>query len=460
MNNTDFLIKISKRVCVMKKKIFLIVMFVFTFFGFYNVKAIMLYNKELNSESVYVLDKNTEMPIIEKNIKQRRSPASLTKIMTFIVAYENAKDINKDKVAVKQSVLDRVDPESSGVKLKAGEEVAFIDLLKCMLVSSSGYAAMVIADYCGGESVENFVNLMNSKAESLGCENTHFVNPDGTYDEGQYSTAEDIYKITRYAMKNPVFLNIVSTAECNIFGDERDPVITTNKMMDPKRGGEYYYPYVKGIKTGYLSEAGRCLVSYAEKGENSYVSVVMGGPDIDYKGNKTEKNMAMIDTKNIYMWAFENLKTIKMYDSKFPVSEINLGLVWKHDKLLLTPESDFFAFLPANFDKNDVTIKTHTPESIDAPIHKGDVVGSAEVFYKGEKIGSFNLVSSETFKKNYFLVIFRFIKNIVASPLFIIIFTLLLAFCVLYIIMAFRANKRRKRRSKIKRFSINQKNRR
>ncbi len=434
------------------KKFFSCLLILFLIFGVYGVNAATLYSKELNSKAVYFVDMDTNLPIIEKNINEHRSPASLTKIMTFIVAYELAEDVRSTKITVRQEALDQVDPESSGVKLKGGEELKLMDLLSAMLICSSGDAAMVIADYFGGGNVQNFVNKMNEKAGNLGCTDTHFANPDGFYNENQYSTAADIYKIAKYAMNFPDFLSIVSKSECNIFGDERDPIITTNMMIDSKRGGKYYYPYVRGIKTGYCNEAGKCLASYAQKNGKSYMSVVMGGPVKDSNGNKIQDNMAMIDTKNIYTWAFDELKSAKLYSKNSPIDEIPMEFVWNHDKLLLVPENDFSVSLPANFNKKEISLKTYIPEKVEAPINRGDVVGKADVFYKNELIGSFNVVSSDSFKKNYLLVIIHFFKNIISSPIFFIIFSVII---VLFVICLWRfliIRKRRRRRGKIKRF--------
>ena len=241
----------------------------------------------LNSDSVYMLNFDKKLPVVEKNINKRRSPASLTKIMTFIVTYENSTNRENTKVKVSQEVLDGVDPESSGVKLKEGDEISITNLLNCMMISSSGYAAAVLAHHIGG-SIENFVEMMNQKARDIECNDTHFANPDGIYSQNQYSTALDIYKITNYAMQNPEFIDIVGKSECNIFGDERDPVVTTNRMLDKKRGGKYYCPWVRGIKTGYIEDAGRCLVSYAVKDNTTYLAVVMGSPTRDAQGNELE----------------------------------------------------------------------------------------------------------------------------------------------------------------------------
>lgn len=441
----------------MKK--FLAFVLLILFFCGLGVNGLNFYKNDINSESVYVINKNSDTPIIEKNAKQKRSPASLTKIMTYIVACESTKEVNTSKIKVRQEVLDMVDPESSGCKLKDGEEFTMMELFHCMMICSSGYAAMVIADYVGN-GIDSFVDLMNQKAQALGCDDTHFKNPDGIYDSEQYTTAEDMHKITKYAMNLPEFLNITGKSEYYLFNDSRDPIVTTNKMIDKKRGGVYYLPCVKGIKTGYLEQAGRCLVSCAEKNGETYIAVVMGGPVKDNKGAKLEKNMAMVDTKNIYLWIFENLVSKKLYSKDSPLKEIKLKYVWNHDKLLLSPQSDFYFSLPKNFSTDDITVNCKTKDLVEAPIEAGDVMGAAEVFYKNEKIGEFNLVSNQAFEKNYLLVFNEFVRGVFLSPISIIVFSLALLFLVFYIMSFLRGNKRRRRRrANVKVFS-NPRNRR
>ena len=435
----------------MKKLVVLLFGCFFIFSNMFTIFAANFYQDELNCDSIYVVGKESNMAVVEKNIDKKRSPASLTKIMTYLVSKEIIKDINNEKVTVKKEILDKVDPESSGCVLKEGEEFTPCELFHGMLISSSGYAAMVLADYAGN-GIENFVNLMNEKARYLGCENTNFANPDGIYNEAQYTTARDMYLITREAMKDPLFLDIVNKIEYNMFGDGRDPIITTNKMIDKKRGGEYYLSYVKGIKTGYVDEAGRCLISYAEKDNNTYITVAMGGPTKDENGNYIDKNMAMVDTKNIYLWAFQNLKKVKLFPSNFPVKEIKLGLVKSSDQLLLSPQSDFYLDLPTGVSKDDISINFDVPESIDAPIEAGKILGKAYVFYKDERVGSFNLISTQTFKKNYFLLILRWLDSIFLSPIFMFLVVILGVFVILYIRVCFVKYKSKKRRNKIKNF--------
>ena len=414
------------------------------------------YSDEIYSDAAYVENLKTNTAILEKNADKKRSPASLTKIMTFIVAYEKIKNIYETKVVVPQEVLDKVDPESSGVKLKPNEEISVYDLMQCMLICSSGDAAMVLGHFAGDGNISEFVNQMNEKSKELGCKNTNFMNPDGFYDENQYSTAKDIFKIAKYAMNIPIFAEIVSKVESNIFNDERDPIVNTNKMMDPKNGGEYYCSFVKGIKTGYLSQAGRCLASFAQiNGNTQYIGVIMGGPTVDKGGKAINKNYAMIDTKNIYNWASGNLKTVRFYKYDSPISQINLDVCWESDKLFLFPKNDIYISLPKNFEKDKIELKTSVPKSVDAGINPGDVLGKADIFYNGQLLKSFDLIANEKCEINYILVAIRFLKNIFTHPLFLLAFFISMIILYRRIWVRIKLQKIKERRRKIVKFPQN-----
>lgn len=412
------------------------------------VGALNFYDGSLAADSVYMVNCNSGESVVEKNIYKKRSPASLTKIMSFIVAYENSSDRDKTYVTVKQEVLDKVDLESSGVVLKAGEKVSVTDLLKCMMISSSGYAANVLADYVGG-STTNFVQMMNQKAVELGCQDTHFENPDGIYNSNHYSTAFDMLKISKYAMNNSDFLSIVGTSECNVFNDERDPVTTTNYLIDPKRGGKYYCPWVKGIKTGYIKDAGKCLISYAVKDDETYLIVDMGAPMKDEADNLTQDNLAMLDSLELYSWAFDNLNRVKLYEKSFPVTEVNLKSARGKDSLILEVSSDAGVILPKNIKKEDLSFEFQIPEIVEAPIKKGQKLGEVQVTYKNEKINTFDLVSAEEVKKSYLVVLLDGLSYITKSKAFAVCLVLVILAILGYIYLTVRYNlKLRKKRKK------------
>ncbi|MBR2578878.1 MAG: D-alanyl-D-alanine carboxypeptidase, partial [Clostridia bacterium] len=341
----------------MKRKLIPIISSILLMFSsFQSLNAINFYDQNLNSDSVYMVNYDLNQSVAEKNIDKKRSPASLTKIVTFLVTYDNCKNRNETKFSVNKEILDMMDPDSSGSKLKEGEEFSVTDLLHTMMISSSGYAAMTLAYHVGQGDVGKFVDMMNKKIEEIGCENTHFENPDGIYAENQYSTARDMYKIANYAMKNKEFLDIVGKSEYKMFGDERDPVTTTNYLIDRKRGGKYYYPWAKGIKTGHIDDAGRCLISYASKDGKTYLLVVMGGPDKDENGKNLQDNTAMLDSINLYNWAFENLKIVKICEKYSPLSEVPLNFAWGRDKLILSSDENRYAVVPKEADPKEINL--------------------------------------------------------------------------------------------------------
>ncbi|HEX8965718.1 MAG TPA: D-alanyl-D-alanine carboxypeptidase family protein [Patescibacteria group bacterium] len=224
----------------------------------------------LSAKSAVSYDLTSNQTLFSKNANTRLPMASLTKIMTAIIALENRK--NPDEYVVSSS--DLVGEDSMG--LTPGESLSLEDLLYGLILHSGNDAAEVLADnYPAGRSA--FIDAMNAKAQALGLTNTHFTNPTGLEGDGkQYTTAYDLLVLTKYAIDNfPLFKQVVATFEYDI------PSSDTHK--------EYYlenetnlltsYPGVKGVKTGYTPEAGLCLVTYLEFGNQKIIGVVLGSGD-------------------------------------------------------------------------------------------------------------------------------------------------------------------------------------
>ena len=189
-------------------------------------------------------------------------PASLTKIMTCLIALENGN--LSDVVTVSESALADLDEDSSVAGLVVGEQMTLENLLYCMMVVSGNDACNVIAEHVAG-SVTDFVRMMNQRAYELGCTNTHFNNPHGLHDESHYTTARDLAIITQAALKSENFRQIVDTYEYKLPDDNMRQNIpklkTTNMLIYQSMSNSLYYPRAHGIKTGYTSQAGRCVIS-------------------------------------------------------------------------------------------------------------------------------------------------------------------------------------------------------
>jgi D-alanyl-D-alanine carboxypeptidase (penicillin-binding protein 5/6) len=205
---------------------------------------------EQYSDSLLMVNLDTGMEVFAKEADTRRYPSSLTKIMTYIVAAEHFDDFDT-KIPIKQTCIDSVLEQGmscTGVDWYVGDSLTVENLLYALMLPTGDDAAMVLADYIGDGNIQTFVDKMNAKAEELECSDTHFTNPFGTHDENHYTTARDLYKITKQAMGLPLFSKICNTN--TYYAKEKDevPFITSNMLIDPARCGDYYYVYATGVK--------------------------------------------------------------------------------------------------------------------------------------------------------------------------------------------------------------------
>lgn len=400
---------------------------------------------DTNSSAIYLENLDTGTIVFEKNISQKMYPASLTKIMTYIIVAENVPDFENTMVTIKQEAFDGLDPESSvmGLQSHVGESFSVLELLYGMMVSSGNDAAWVLADNVGN-GVSNFVGMMNRKAGQLGCNGTHFVNPHGLYDPQHYTTASDMATIAKYALTKPHFEEISNTVTYTCRGLD-EPLETTNYMLDSSHT-EYYYPYAKGIKTGYTDEAGKCLITTADKDGYKYLCVALGST----YSYADEINHAMLDSKNLYTWAFDNIKFVELYSSNDSIKVLPVKFVWGDKRVNAVPKDGMKALLPANYDPQLVTTKIECKDIVSAPISSGEVFGKMEVYYNDELIGTTSLVSDEDIeidKSNYY--VHRFIGFVVEHIIIIcIVFVLLVA----VVILSISSRRRRKRAAKRRRY--------
>ncbi len=385
----------------------------FVFVNFCDANA-MSYKGETYSKSLYLVNTDTGKVVYEKNARERLAPASTTKIMTYIVAVENCKDLNETMVTVTQDITDKLrGTESSLAGIKNGEVLSMYELLNCMMVPSGNDAAMIIANYVSGSNnIDLFVEMMNNKATELGCQNTHFKNPVGLHDDEHYTTAEDMYKITSYAMSLPLFTEICSQVKHTIpqtnLQSERN-LISTNKMM-LKAETKYYSKYVKGIKAGWHDQAGNCIVTSASNEACDYICVALGA-NLEDTESKNHDNGAMLDSKNLYDWVFTNFSLLRIPATYQSVKEVNLELTWNKDKIVLIPEKDFTVLLPKGAKISDISYsEVNSPDTLYAPLKTTDVVGTAKVYYQGEEIAVTNLCPNNPVDRNGYLYVLHLIK--------------------------------------------------
>ncbi|MBQ6717527.1 MAG: D-alanyl-D-alanine carboxypeptidase [Clostridia bacterium] len=398
---------------------------------------------EITANAAMLVSLDTDEVLYEKNADQQVYPASITKIMTTLLILESDKYSPDAKIAMTEEALDLISGTGSSVSLlKVGEEISQLDLVYMVLMSSYGDCALLAATYYGG-SVENFVAMMNTRAAELGLTGTHYENPIGLHHEENYTTARDTYILTKYALQNETFKEVCEstrhTVKTSLSGER--VLSTTNFLQDNTTN--YYYTYAKGVKTGYTDEAGRCLVSTASYNGYNYMCLVFGCPP-NGKNHFTE-------SKELYRWAFNNFEFKKVADTENPVAEIGVELSLDTDFVSLYVEESFVSVLPKDADDSTISIVPHpTKETVDAPIKKGQVLGTADIIYAEQVIGTVNLISNENIEKSAMLAVLRAIKQFFTSSYMKVFYALIAVVILIFIIMVIKLNSKKSKKRKIK----------
>lgn len=341
-----------------------------SFFSLSEVASVEIDALSVSAECAALYCRNTGEFIYEKNSDIRHSMASTTKIMTAIVAIEKA---SLGKTVLVSS--DAVGIIGSSIYLYAGEELTMESLLYALMLESANDAAAAIAISVAG-SIEDFADMMNEKAAELGLTGTHFTNPHGLDDREHYTTARDLAVLTDYALKNPTFRKIVSTYKQTIpmhNGDGTRLLVNHNKMLKN-------YDGAIGVKTGYTSSSGRCLVSAAERDDLSFISVTLNAPD-DWSDHTS-----MLDA------GFSVYRNVSIATPKSESYTVNVvgGI---SNSVTVTNTDSLNAVLAS--DSSEVGKKFYLEPFYYAPITQGSCLGKV-VFYSGEKyIGELPLYSAE-----------------------------------------------------------------
>ena len=345
------------------------------------------------TEAVYLFNADTGKTILNQNADQQQYVASLTKLMTALLLLESGKDLNGEvtvPTALTQEFKDIQNANGTTMGLRIGETVRRIDLLYALLVSSANDAASVIAYDVGG-SVLDFVKQMNTRAEELGCTGTNFTCAHGLFDYGNVSTAQDIAKIAAECYKNPTFVQVSSTAAytlpaTNLHQNERS-IASSNPMTDS--GSEYYRSYVKCIKGGFTTLAGRCAVAFAEKDGHTYGLVILGCGTPDH---------LFAECDDLFDWAFESFADRPLVDPQTVITTVDLT------KCRTEPAVELYAAAPVSgYGHADdiVTYSFDLPESVAATVKSGSVVGSATVYLDGYEVGTVDLVTHREYVSNF-----------------------------------------------------------
>ena len=345
----------------------------------------------LSASSAIVIEKLTGDVVYEKNAHKRMPMASTTKIMTAICALENGN--TADMVKVHPSA---VNVEGSSMYLGYDEVISLEDLVYGLMLASGNDAAVAIAVHISG-SVENFAALMNETAAKIGANDTSFKNPNGLDEEGHYTTASDLAKITRYALSNETFARIVSSWSKKVPWQGKDydrQLKNHNKLLK-------MYDGCNGVKTGFTKKSGRCLVSSAVRDGVEVIAVTLNAP------NDWNDHTVMLD------YAFESLENKQIIKADDYVRFVKV-LNGASERIKTVAKSNFY--IPV---KNGITpeIEMHynIPDIIEAPVDFGQVIGKVEIYRNGELLGAVDVISDESCAWVEQKSFFKYIKKIFTS---------------------------------------------
>ena len=405
----------------MKKYIFLLISF---FCYLFPVQAIDLetYSKNI---LLYNLDENTVL--YEKSANEQIAIASLTKLMTAVVAIEHVSSLDEKVKLTYKDFEGLVEANASIAGFRIGQNPTYRDLLYGLLLPSGADAALALARNVAG-SRERFVEMMNEKAKELGLVNTHFVNETGLDAKGHYSTLKEVAILFKYALKNEELSKIIKSDRYTM--SDRSFTVQSSTSKNIKRYG-LSMDYLLGGKTGTTSDAGLCLASIASKNGTNYMLITARAP-YDKKAP-----YHFYDAKTIYEYFMSNYENKKVIESGDTLLTLSTQYA-KEDTVNFKAKEDILKYVPKLFDEKDLV---YTYDGVDTVSYKtkvGEKLGVLEVKYKGELLAKVDIVLDMRLS-------FDLMKYIEAHLIYILEIGIML---VVILFISFLCKKRKRKRKK------------
>lgn len=346
---------------------------------------------DIVSNAAIVIDAATGQVLYEKNSHDKKYPASITKIMTTIIALDNNVDFN-DTITMSDNAIWGIERDSTNIGLDVGEKITVEDCIYATMVKSANECAVAIAEYVAGD-LDSFSKLMNDKAAEIGCENTHFITPNGLHDDNHYTSAYDMALITKYALQNDTFRQIAGTLSYTIpptnLSEEATEIWNGNKMISSS--SPYYYEYCEGGKTGYTTNANNTLVTFSKKDGLELICVIL-----DCDGAK----YAYTDSKALYNYCYNNYTYFyPLSDFSFESTEedaVNTNTILNnyysslnHEMIDLTIDKNFSLLINKSMDTTQIQREIKLYDQAD-----DNVLGEINFTYNGEQIGTTPITST------------------------------------------------------------------
>ncbi len=330
------------------------------------------------ADSAILVEASTGRIIWEKNSDTEREPASMTKMLTCVLALEKLDPL--EETIMSQTA---VNAEDNTLSWAANDAVSVRDMITAVMLVSENGGAISLAQTISG-STENFADLMNDKARAIGCKNSHFANPNGLPNPNHYSTAADMARIAVYCMKNADFRKIVETRRTSIHWihpkEKWSELNNTNELLGKYKGAN-------GIKTGWTKAAGGCLAACAKRGEIELIAIIMHSPDHDTRFD---------DAANLLNYGFERVRMVDGINKELTEKKVFVRGGKKATVRVAVNESLNFPLM-AGEDSKLLKVTYDLPRVVDAGkgIERGKVLGEVVLRYDGKPVARLPLVARE-----------------------------------------------------------------
>ncbi len=394
-----------------------------------------------DTSCVYLYNISNDVVMYSKNAELSVYPASTVKIMFAVIAIEQwTKDWDYEITVTAEMLRDI---SGNNINLRRDEVVTFRDMINGVIVGGANDCCSVLAyAICGG--TENFVGLMNQKANELGMYDTVYTNVTGMHDPKMRTTLSDTVKLSKYALVQYKYYDIASQYRYIMPATNKSGVrniYTKNSFMTSYYGDKYYSPDVKGINAGATEEAGYCAVVTAEHEGTSYLAIAMGA------GYDDENIYSFVTIRSLLDWAYENFGYVTIAKDSDIIREVPVNMASGTDKVALYPKNTVEVFMQTGIDvQNDIrkTVVLNSDE-LDAPLNKGDAVGFLTLSYNDRVLGKVELVVRNDVPRSEALYILTIAKTLLFSDYSVVIMAVIALAAIIYII--FRATSSEKKRS-------------
>ena len=404
---------------------------------------------ELEARAALLVDGATGTVLLDQNAHTKQYPASITKVMTALLVFEA---IERGELRLDQSITASANSvaglpdDASTADILAGETMTLEQLLYGLLVVSANEGSNILAEAVSG-SVTAFVALMNQRAAELGCENTHFVNTSGLPDNEHYSTAWDIYLITREAMKYDEFMTICNTKAYTVPAtnmSEQRELHSTNYLISNWRATGYLYSGAQGIKTGSTDAAGYCLVSSAVRADRQLISVVLGAQLVKTDSGEMKVG-SFVETTRLFDWGFENFTTKTVLTSDEMIQEVPVSLSKESNCVVVHPAYTAEAVLPSDLEPEELerTVNLHS-DVVAAPVTAGQELGTITLSYGDVTYATVPLLAVSDVRESRFLVVENALKEFFSRTVVKVLLAVLVVLVVLVVLFG-KAFMRRRR---------------